>query len=61
MNRRTGKHLATLDRRAQHLDNRIAQLEPEGVASLTYDRAEREAIRWAVAYIRDAEGLADAA
>ena len=57
MNRKLRKHLATLDRRARHLDARIEQLEPEGVKSLTYDRAEREAIRWATAYVRDAEGL----
>lgn len=52
MNAKHRKYLATLDRRAQHLDNRIAQLEPEGVKSLTFDRAEREAIRWATDYVR---------
>lgn len=57
MNRRERKHLATLDRRARHLDARIEALEPEGVKSLTYDRAEREAIRWATAYVRGHENL----
>ena len=55
MNRRARKHLATLDRRARHLDTRIAALETDGVKSLTYDRAEREAIRWATNKLRDTE------
>lgn len=57
MNARHRKHLATLDRRAQHLTARIEALESEGVKSLTYDRAEREAIRWATDYVRAHENL----
>ena len=61
MNARQHKHLATLERRARHLDARIEALETEGVKSLTYDRAEREALQWVTAYVRDNETLPDAA
>ena len=57
MNRKLRKHLATLDRRARHLTARIEALEAEGVKSLTYDRAEREALQWVTAYIRSHEGI----
>ena len=57
MNRRLRKYLATLERRAEHLTARIEALEPEGVKSLTYDRAEREALQWVTAYVRDHENL----
>ena len=57
MNSRCRKYLATLDRRARHLTARIEALESEGVKSLTYDRAEREALQWVTAYIRRHEGV----